>query len=69
MTKFTNLTNECLAIGSLPHKSVNETMGIVKTYYNTIPFCPQLPKLSPNITPIVFIDEPTVSQIGTSKWA
>ncbi len=47
MTKITNLTNECLAIGSLPHKSVKEAMDIVKTYYNIIPFCPQLPRLSP----------------------
>lgn len=46
MDKYKDLKNECLAIGSLPHKSVQEAMNIVKTYYCEIPFCPQLPKLS-----------------------
>lgn len=40
------LKNECLAIGSLPHKDVNEAINIVKKYYNSVPFWPQLPKLS-----------------------
>lgn len=41
-----NLKNCCLAIGSLPHKSVNEAMNIVRQLYYNIPFCPQLPNLS-----------------------
>ena len=46
MEKYRNLKNNCLAIGSLPYKSVNEAMNIVRQFYYEIPFCPQLPRLS-----------------------
>ena len=46
MYEYKDLKNECLAIGSLPHKNVNDALSIVKTYYYNIPFCPQLPKIS-----------------------
>lgn len=46
MNKYKDLKNNCLAIGSLPHKNVDEAMNIVRQFYYDIPFCPQLPKLS-----------------------
>ena len=46
MNKYEGLKNNCLAIGSLPHKSVDEAMNIVGQFYFDIPFCPQLPRLS-----------------------
>lgn len=48
MDKYEDLKNSCLAIGSLPHKSVDEAMNIVRQFYYDIPFCPQLPNLSRN---------------------
>ena len=46
MNKYEDLKNNCLAIGSLPHKSVDEAINIVRQFYYDIPFCPQLPRLS-----------------------
>ena len=46
MNKYEDLKNKCLAIGSLPHKSVDEAINIVRQFYYDIPFCPQLPRLS-----------------------
>jgi len=46
MNKYEDLKNECLAIGSLPYKNINDTMDIVQKYYYNIPFCPQLPRMS-----------------------
>ena len=46
MNKYEDLKYNCLAIGSLPHTSVDEAMNIVRQFYYDIPFCPQLPRLS-----------------------
>lgn len=39
---------ECMAIGSLPHKNVQEAMDLVKKNFSVIPFWPQLAKLNRN---------------------
>lgn len=39
---------ECLAIGSLPCSNPQEAMKIVQDYFQTIPFWPQLAKVSKN---------------------
>jgi len=43
-----NLTLKCMAIGSLPHKSVEEAMQLVEENFAEIPFWPQLPKHNKN---------------------
>ncbi len=48
LQKYEDLKNNCLAVGSLPHKSTEEAINIVRQFYYDIPFCPQLPKLSKN---------------------
>ena len=67
MHEYQDLKNNCLAIGSLPHKNVDEAMNIVRQFYYVIPFCPQLPRLSKkedmifqylgNMPGIVFTDD------------
>lgn len=39
---------ECLAIGSLPYDNTEDAINIVKTYFQNIPFWPQLTKVSKN---------------------
>lgn len=43
-----NLTLECMAIGSLPHRDLEKAMQVVKHNFKTIPFWPQLTKLNKN---------------------
>lgn len=42
------LKSECMAIGSLPHKNLNDAMNLVKKNFPNIPFWPQLSKLNKN---------------------
>lgn len=42
------LTFNCTAIGSLPHKDVESAMKVVEENFSEIPFWPQLAKLSKN---------------------
>lgn len=42
------LTLECMAIGSLPHNNLEDAMELVETNFNKIPFWPQLAKISKN---------------------
>lgn len=46
MGKFSDLTLNCMAIGSLPHKNLDEAMKIAGSF--GIPFWPQLAKLNKN---------------------
>jgi len=48
MSQTSELTLECMAIGSLPHNNLEEAMEIVKTNFNRIPFWPQLAKINKN---------------------
>ncbi len=48
LNQTSNLTLECLAIGSLPHNNADKAMDIVNEYFATIPFWPQLAKVSKN---------------------
>lgn len=48
-----DLELECMAIGSLPHKSVDSAMKIVEDNFSKIPFWPQLAKLNKNEDMIV----------------
>ena len=48
MGSTSELTLECMAIGSLPHNNLEEAMEIVKTNFNRIPFWPQLAKINKN---------------------
>jgi len=43
-----DLTLECMAIGSLPHKDVESAMHVVKDNFSQIPFWPQLARLNKN---------------------
>ena len=43
-----NLELNCMAIGSLPHKEVEEAMKLVEENFSQIPFWPQLAKLNKN---------------------
>ncbi len=42
------MTLECLAIGSLPQKNIDDAMQLVKENFADIPFWPQLVKISKN---------------------
>ena len=54
---FSELSLECLAIGSLPHNNLEKAMELVKENFKTIPFWPQLAKINKNEDMIVqFID-------------
>lgn len=46
LSKISNLTLECIAIGSLPCTNADEAMYIVEKYFPNIPFWPQLIKLN-----------------------
>jgi hypothetical protein len=48
-----NLKLNCMAIGSLPHKSISDAMNIVEENFSQIPFWPQLAKLNKNEDMIV----------------
>lgn len=48
-----DLSLECMAIGSLPHKDVESAMKIVEKNLSCIPFWPQLAKLNKNEDMIV----------------
>ena len=48
MAENTDLKFDCLAIGSLPHKDIDKAMAVVRENFNSIPFWPQLPKISKN---------------------
>lgn len=43
-----DLSLECMAIGSLPHKDVASAMQVVKNNFSQIPFWPQLAKFNKN---------------------
>lgn len=53
MGKNSGLKLECMAIGSLPHKSLADAMSIVEKYFPNLPFWPQLAKLNKNEDMIV----------------
>lgn len=66
MAKLSKL--ECIAIGSLPHKSLDSAMSVVQSCFPKIPFWPQMAKLNKNEDMIIqftegmpsfFIDENT----------
>lgn len=48
-----NLRLECMAIGSLPHKNVDEAMELVEKNFSALPFWPQLAKFDKNEDMIV----------------
>lgn len=48
-----DLTLECLAIGSLPHKNLRDAFEIVKENFANIPFWPQMVKIDKNEDMIV----------------
>lgn len=50
---FSELSLECLAIGSLPHNNLEKAMDIVKSNFTNIPFWPQLVKINKNEDMIV----------------
>jgi len=52
-----NLKLECMAIGSMPHKNIKEAYNIVKETFNTIPFWPQMVKVSKNEDMIIQFTE------------
>lgn len=43
-----DLSLECMAIGSLPHKNLQDAMKIVEEKFSALPFWPQLAKLNKN---------------------
>ncbi len=53
MAQNTDLKLNCLAIGSLPHTNLDEAMTVVRENFKSIPFWPQLPKISKNEDMIV----------------
>ncbi|MDR1168542.1 MAG: hypothetical protein LBK53_06625 [Heliobacteriaceae bacterium] len=44
---------ECLAVGSVPHKSLDKAMSLVKENFSQIPFWPQMVKIDKNEDMIV----------------
>lgn len=44
----TDLKFECTAIGSLPHENLTDAINLIESNFSTIPFLPQLVKLSKN---------------------
>lgn len=48
MSQTSELTLECIAIGSLPHNNLEDAMELVKTNFNKIPFWPQLTRINKN---------------------
>jgi len=53
MEKKSDLKLNCMAIGSLPHKNLDEAMELVEKNFDKIPFWPQLAKLNKNEDMIV----------------
>lgn len=47
-TDLNKLKLECLAIGSVPHNSVNEAINLIRKTFNEVPFWPQMVKVSKN---------------------
>lgn len=47
------LTLNCMAIGSLPHKDLDKAMQLVQKNFNRIPFWPQLTRVNKNEDMIV----------------
>ena len=47
-TDLSKLKLECLAIGSVPHNSVDEAINLIKKTFNEVPFWPQMVKVSKN---------------------
>lgn len=52
-----NLTLECLAIGSLPHRNVEKAIEVVKKNFKNVPFWPQMTNISKNEDMIVQFTE------------
>lgn len=50
---FSELSLECLGIGSLPHNNLEKAMKVVKENFKNIPFWPQLAKINKNEDMIV----------------
>lgn len=48
MGDMSELKFNCLAIGSLPHKNVDNAMKVVEAYFTDIPFWPQLTGIDKN---------------------
>ena len=48
-----DLKLNCLAIGSLPYKNIEDAMTVVRKDFKSIPFWPQLPKINKNEDMIV----------------
>lgn len=48
MNQLSNLKLQALAIGSLPHNTVESAMEVVKKDFSEIPFCPQLSNINRN---------------------
>lgn len=48
MDQYSNLKLQALAIGSLPHKNLDEAMMLVKKDFKGIPFFPQLASINKN---------------------
>lgn len=48
MDQYSNLKLQALAIGSLPHKNLDEAMMLVKKDFKSIPFFPQLASINKN---------------------
>ncbi len=48
MDQYSNLKLQALAIGSLPHKNLDEAMMLVKKDFKSIPFSPQLASINKN---------------------
>ncbi len=46
MDKTQDLTLECTAIGSLPHKNVDDAINLIKKDFSNIPFWPQMVKIN-----------------------
>lgn len=53
MNQYSNLKLQALAIGSLPHNSLEDAMMLVKKDFSTVPFYPQLANISKNEDMIV----------------
>lgn len=48
MDKYSDLKNECIAIGSLPHNTLEDAVSFLNRFKYNIPFCPQLSRYSKN---------------------
>ena len=54
---FNDLKLECIAIGSMPHKNLDEAFKVVTETYGKIPFWPQMVKISKNEDMIIQFTE------------